>query len=69
MISIEDIVNELYSKYNIPKADLSRIVKSQFKLTKNIIISKGSETCNLIYLGKFKNTKFRSKQLKEILNE
>lgn len=67
-IQIEDIIDELYNKYNIPKADIARVVKSQFKLLKNTIKTKGDKVVNIRYIGKFKPTPFRTKQLKE-LNE
>ena len=67
-IQIEDIIDELYNKYNIPKADIARVVKSQFKLLKNTIKLKEDKVVNLRYIGKYKPTPFRVKQLKE-LNE
>lgn len=64
-IQIEDIIDELYNKYNIPKADIARIVKSQFKVLKNTIKLKEDKVVNVRYIGKFKPTPYRVKQLKE----
>lgn len=69
MINIEDIIDELHSKYNIPRIDISRMVKAQFKVTNQTIKAKGDKTCNLIFIGKFKNTPYRVKQLKQEINE
>lgn len=64
-IQINDIIDLLYYKHNLSKVDIARIVKSQFKVIKNTIKLKGDKKINLIYIGKFKPTPFRVKQLKE----
>lgn len=64
MTNIEDIIDELYSKYSIPRIDIARMVKAQFKVTNQTIKAKGDKTCNIIFIGKFKNTPYRVKQLK-----
>lgn len=64
-IQIDDIINELHNKYNIPREDIARIVKSEFKVLKNTIKEKGDSVVSLIYIGKFKPTPFRLKQLKQ----
>lgn len=65
-IQIEEIIDELHNKYNIPKVDIARIVKSQFKVLKNTIKAKGDKIVNLRYIGKYKPTPFRMKQLNQI---
>lgn len=65
MFNIDDIIDELYSKYQLDRTDIARMVKTQFKEISNSIRAKGNKTCNLIYIGKFKNTPYRVKQLKQ----
>lgn len=69
MYTIDDVINELFEKHSLSKTDISRMVKSQFKVINKTIKSKSSKTCNLIFIGKYKNTPYRVKQLKEIINE
>ena len=64
-IQINDIIDLLHNKYKLPRTIIARIVRSQFKLASNIIRLKGSKTINYMYLGKFKPTPYRLKQLKE----
>lgn len=63
--TIEDVIDELFNKHNIPRVDISRMVKAQFKVTNQTIKVKGDKVCNLIFIGKFKPTPFRLKQLKQ----
>lgn len=63
-MDIEEVIDLLCNTNDIPRADISRMVKSEFKVTKNTIKEKGDKTCNLIFIGKFKNTPYRKKQLK-----
>lgn len=66
-IQINDIIDLLYYKYkDVSKADIARITKSQFKLLKNTIKIKGDKKVNIIYIGKFKPTPYRAKQLKDL---
>lgn len=68
-IQIDDIIDELCNKYNIPRTDISRMVKAQFKVLKNTIKEKGDKKVNLMYLGKFKPTPYRVKQITKIKDE
>lgn len=68
-ILIEEIIDELCNKYRIPRTDIARIVKSEFKVLKNTIKQKGDKVVNLIYIGKFKPTPFRKKMFKQIEDE
>lgn len=63
-MDIEEVIDLLCNTNDIPRADISRMVKSPFKVIKNTIKEKGDKTCNLIFIGKFKNTPYRKKQLK-----
>lgn len=63
-MDIEQVIDLLCNTNDISRADISRMVKSEFKVIKNIIKEKGDKTCNLIFIGKFKNTPYRKKQLK-----
>ena len=63
-MDIEEVIDLLCNTNDIPRADISRMVKSEFKVIKNTIKEKGDKTCNLIFIGKFKNTPYRKKQLK-----
>lgn len=67
---IDDIIDQLYNKYHgISREDINRIVKSQFKLTQEVINAKGDKTVNWMYIGKIKPTPFRVKQLKQSKDE
>ncbi len=69
-IQISDIVDELFNKHKLSRIDIDRMVKSEFKLIATTIRTKGNDTVNLIHLGKFKNTPYRVKQLKnEVVKE
>lgn len=57
----EEIINELYEIYKIPKVELNRIVSSQFRLVERIITNKECKTINCMYLGKFYPTTYRKK--------
>jgi len=64
-IGIEDIVEILYCKYKLPKSELGKIVRSQFKVARIEINAKGDVEVPLMYIGTFKPTPFRIKQLKK----
>ena len=67
MYTIEDVIDELCNTSDLSRVDISRMVKSQFKVTNQTIKTKGNKTCNMIFLGKFKNTPYRVKQLKGLV--
>lgn len=67
---IEDIIDQLFNKYHgIARDDINRIIKSQFKLTQEVIKERGDTVINWMYIGKVKPTPFRVKQLKQKVNE
>jgi len=56
------LINEIYdilkNKYGISKVEIERITDSQFKVLENNIKTRGNRVVNLIYLGKFKPSKY-----------
>lgn len=64
-IQIKDIVDILYLKYNLPKSELAKMVRSQFKVARQAINEKGDKEVTLMYIGTWKPTPFRLKQLKQ----
>ncbi len=67
MYTIEDVIDELCNTSDLSRVDISRMVKAGFKVTNLTIKEKGNKTCNHIFLGKFKNTPYRVKQLKGLV--
>jgi len=63
-MDIEQVIDLLCNTNDIPRADISRMVKSEFKVTFNTVKEKGDKECNLIFIGTFKPTPYRVKQLK-----
>lgn len=62
---IEDIIDQLFNKYHgVSRDDINRMIKSQFKLTQEVINERSNTVVNWMYLGKIKPTPFRVKQLK-----
>lgn len=68
-IQIKDVADILYNKHTIPRTDIERMLKSEFKLLANTIRLKGTDKVNLIYLGKWKATPYRLKTIKGEINE
>lgn len=69
-MQIDDIIDELFSKHHgISREDINRIIKSQFRTTRNTINEKSDTTISLMYIGKYKPTPFRIKQLKSFKDE
>lgn len=66
-MNIEDVIDLLCNTNDIPRVEIARMVKSQFKVTNLTIKEKGDKVCNLIFIGKFKNTPYRVKQLKGLV--
>lgn len=64
-IQINDIVDILYSKYRLPKSELGKILRSQFKVARIAINAKEDIEVPIMYIGTFKPTPFRLKQLKK----
>ena len=64
-IQIDDIIDMLYNKYNIPRSEIGKIIRSPFKVLRSSIIEKSDKEVDLMYIGTFKPTPFRLKQLKE----
>lgn len=62
-IQIKDIADILYNKHAIPRTDIERMLKSEFKLLANTIRLKGIDKVNLIYLGKWRATPYRLKTI------
>lgn len=62
-MTIDDIVDLLHNKYNLPRPEINRIVKSQFKVLAETIKEQNTKVVNMVYLGKFKPTPYRLKQL------
>lgn len=55
---ITSIINELYNKYTgVNKADIRKIVLSQFKVLKKELNSGGAREVKMIHLGSFVPTK------------
>ena len=63
-IVIDDIIDELFNKYRLTKPELNGIVKSQFKLLSKTVKAKGSTKVKMMYIGTWKPTTYRLKQLK-----
>ncbi len=61
----DEIINELHEIYKIPKAEINRIVNSQFRLIEKIITNKECKTISCKYLGKFYPTAYR-KRLEDV---
>lgn len=57
----ESIVNELHIKYGVSKAEINKIIASQFRLIERIITNKECKTISCMYLGKFYPTNFRKR--------
>ena len=55
---IDEIYTMLKNKYGISKVEIERITDSQFKVLENNIKTRGNKVVNLIYLGKFKPSKY-----------
>lgn len=55
---ISDILLKMKPKYEISTYDLERIIDSQFKVLQNNIEARKPKNTNLIYIGKFKPTKY-----------
>ena len=66
---IDNIIDDLFNKYNLTKPEINRIVKSQFKLLNKTIKSKQDTKVKLMYIGTFKPTTYRLNKLKVINNE
>lgn len=62
-MNIEDVIDLLCNTNDVPRVDIARMVKAQFKVVNTTIKEKGNKTCNLIFIGKFKTTPYRVKQL------
>jgi len=61
-----DILDTLQDKYNLPKADLERIVDSQFKLLYESIQSRTVKSVKLINIGKVSPTSFLIKNYEKL---
>lgn len=66
---IDDIAEILYAKYNIPKSEIAKILRSPWKVLRNAINAKGDKEVPIMYIGTFKPTPFRIKQLNKEKNE
>lgn len=66
-MTIDDVIDQLFETNNLDRVDIGRMVKSQFRVVSSTIRSKGDKTCNLIFVGKFKPTPYRIKQLKGLV--
>ena len=62
-----DILDELKAKYGISKAELELMLDSQFKLTRNLLDSRTTDTIKLIHLGKIKPTSFFIKNYEKLV--
>lgn len=66
-MTIDDVIDQLFETNNLDRVDIARMVKSEFRVLSSTIRAKGDKTCNLIFVGKFKNTPYRVKQLKGLV--
>lgn len=67
---IKDIINKLYYMYpDASRDDINRIVKSQFKITQEVVRLKGLQVVNWMYIGKVKPTPFRMRSYNKIKDE
>lgn len=55
---IDDIIKQLSKKYGLSELEIERIVDTQFKCLENNIRARGKQSVNMMYLGKFKPSKF-----------
>lgn len=55
---INKILDEIKEETNISKVELERIIDTEFKLIAENIRLRSKKTVNLIYIGKFRPTKF-----------
>jgi hypothetical protein len=55
---IDDILDKLKDKYNLPKVELERIIDSQYKLCFESMEKRTTKTIKLAYLGKIKPSNF-----------
>lgn len=57
-MQINDILDVLKSKYNLPKAELERIIDTQFKVVYDSMNDRSIKSIKLINLGKIKPSTF-----------
>ncbi len=63
---IEELVDQLYNKHHgVDRADIKRMVGSEFKLIQEVVNLKSDMVVTLMHIGKVKPTPFREKQLKQ----
>ncbi len=70
--SIEEVVDELKKKYKgLSRVELERMFNTPYRALEDHIRSKDIRTLNMMYLGKFKLSKFYINKLKqdELLKE
>lgn len=60
----EEILDEIKNTYGLSKAELERIIDSQFRVIRDSMASREGKIVQLIYIGKFRPTLYNKDYVK-----
>ena len=63
-----EVLDELRLSFNLPKAELERIINSEFRVIRNSMSNREGKVIQLIYLGKFRPTIYNKDYVKARIN-